>query len=292
MENRYRLANDFFARETEDEKERALKVFFLSVEGNRTEVEYFTELSKHRINLGINAKIDVEVLSRREKDTNSSLSAVTDLLDEFIELRKIGKDEKGLEKEMSYVLGNQFPATAIKKYLHNSEGLAETQREKISVALQTANYDIIYRRYLSNRSSENDEFGIVIDRDRQAHKKEGLIACLQHCKEHNYQCYITNPCFEFWLLLHLADVSADYRDQLGVILKNRRNSHQHTYVSKEVSLLAGHGKGNINFEVNYLPNVDLAIERAKSFESDAYQIIDKLGTNLWQLIERLRNFEI
>ena len=41
------------------------------------------------------------------------------------------------------------------------------------------------------------------------------------------------------------------------------------------------------FEKFYLPNIDLAIERAKGF-APSDQLLDNLGTNLWELIELLR----
>lgn len=291
MKNEFRLANDSFLREKEEEKEKPDKIFFLSVEGNRTEVEYFTKLSKYRVSLGINARIDVEVLKRRKTDTNSAPSAVTDLLDEFMDLRDLDRDENGLIQEISPLLGHQIKATVIKQYINNPESLEHDTFDKISMALENANYDLIYRKYLRQRSNEGDEFGIVIDCDRQAHKKAGLIRCLNYCKKKQYQCYITNPCFEFWLLLHLVDVKRDYHDRMDEILENKRDSQAHTFVSKEVSNLAGHGKYSIEFESKYLAHIDEAIQRAKCFESDEYQIVEKVGTNLWRLIERLRMSE-
>lgn len=41
MNNSYRLSSSAFDREKEDEKIEPLKIYFLSVEGNVTEKEYF-----------------------------------------------------------------------------------------------------------------------------------------------------------------------------------------------------------------------------------------------------------
>ena len=142
--------------------------------------------------------------------------------------------------------------------------------------------------YLLARTTENDEFAIVIDRDRQAHKEKNMQACIQHCKENSYGCYISNPCFEFWLLLHLTDVKKEYADRMNDILENKRLSENHTFVSKEVSKLAGHGKKNLRFKENYLENINVAIQRAKAFASDEEQLIFSIGTNVWKLIEKLR----
>ena len=40
-------------------------------------------------------------------------------------------------------------------------------------------------------------------------------------------------------------------------------------------------------EKYYLPNIDLAIERAKGF-APGDQLLEKIGSNLWELIELLR----
>lgn len=52
-----------------------------------TEKEYFDGLSKNRVKIGINAKVDVEVLRRGKKDTNSASQQVIELLEEYIRLR-------------------------------------------------------------------------------------------------------------------------------------------------------------------------------------------------------------
>ena len=92
-------------------------------------------------------------------------------------------------------------------------------------------------------------------------------------------------------MLHLVDVKRDYHDRMDEILENKRDSQAHTFVSKEVSKLAGHGKYSIEFKSKYLAHIDEAIQRAKCFECDEYQIVEKVGTNLWRLIERLRMSE-
>ena len=54
MKNKYRLSSNAFEREEETDKVEPQKVFFLSVEGNATEKEYFELLS---ISLEPNLKV-------------------------------------------------------------------------------------------------------------------------------------------------------------------------------------------------------------------------------------------
>lgn len=150
-------------------------------------------------------------------------------------------------------------------------------------------YDLEYRRYLRKYNGKYDEFCILIDRDTLSHSEVAMKECIQHCKRKKYNCYIANPCFEFWLLLHLSDVKVEYKERLDELLENKHISAKHTFVSKEVSDKAGHGKKGIRFEKNYLPNVDSAVERARYFASEEVELVGNIGCNLWKLIEKMKS---
>ena len=107
MKNRYRLSSNAFEREDEEDKVEPQKIFFLSVEGNDTEKEYFDGISANRRQLGINAVVDVQVLNRRRKDTNSAPQQVVELLEEYLRLRENGKES----------LIEDIPESFIQKYV-------------------------------------------------------------------------------------------------------------------------------------------------------------------------------
>lgn len=106
MKNKYRLSSNAFEREEETDKVEPQKVFFLSVEGNATEKEYFEAISANRKALGINAIVDIEVLNRRRKDTNSAPEHVVELLEEYLRLREYGRES----------LVNDIPNNFVEKY--------------------------------------------------------------------------------------------------------------------------------------------------------------------------------
>ena len=89
--------------------------------------------------------------------------------------------------------------------------------------------------------------------------------------------------------MHVADVSTKYSGQLDKILNNKVDEHGNTYVSNLLHELTGQRKAIQvkTFEKYYLPNVDLAIARAKGFASGD-ELLDKIGSNLGELIELLR----
>ncbi len=55
-------------------------------------------------------------------------------------------------------------------------------------------------------SEDFDRVCFIIDRDKDSFTKEQYDYVLGKCHEHNFGFYLTNPCFEFWLLLHFDDI--------------------------------------------------------------------------------------
>ena len=74
------------------------------------------------------------------------------------------------------------------------------------------------------------------------------------------------------------------------ILANRLDEHGNSYVSNLLYNKTKQRKAiqNKTFEQYYLYNLDLAIDRAKTFALDS-NLLDKLGSNMWKLFELLRN---
>lgn len=287
MTNKFRLSSTVFEREEEQDKIETQKVYFLSVEGNDTEKEYFEGISANRRKLGINAIVDIEVLKRRGSDTNSAPHHVIELLEEYIRLRENGNET--LVRDIPTEFINEYGIEFIQDFLDNPEKIAKKCKNAFITDLMKIGYDINYRKYLQKYNSEKDEFGILIDRDMQTHSEINMLDCIKYCEEKKYACYIANPCFEFWLLLHLSDVKVEYAGKIEDIKNNFKISTRHTFVSKEVSFKAHHGKCGINFKKNYMPYVDIAIARAKEFESGEKELVDNIGCNVWKLIEKMKN---
>lgn len=88
--------------------------------------------------------------------------------------------------------------------------------------------------------------------------------------------------------MHLADIEAEFGDQLDKIKENKKVLEQHTFISKEVSDRAHHGKSGISFAKKYLPYIDKAVIQAKKFPSSENELVDNIGCNLWKLIEELK----
>ena len=264
------------------------KIYFISVEGVATEVEYLQGLSDYRTELGINALVNIEVLRRKTKDGYSAPEQVIELLEEYLSLREAGNN---IFPDIPDEIKNNFSPDFIQLYIETPESISPKERNRFELALRKTGYDLAYRKYLSKYTSNLDEFCILIDRDTGSHSSEDMNFILQYCKEKNYRCFITNPCFEFWLLLHFSDVYEEYSDQLDLIRENKKVSNAHTFVSNELSVKAHHGKKGIAFKEKYLPHIEEAIIRASKFASDNEALITDIGCNIWILIKEMQSFE-
>ena len=288
MVNKYRLSSKSYDRETPNEQITPRKIYFISVEGVATEVEYLQGLSDYRTELSINALVNIEVLRRKTKDGYSAPEQVIELLEEYLSLREAGNN---IFSDIPDEIKNNFSPDFIQLYIETPESISPKERNRFELALRKAGYDLAYRKYLSKYTSNFDEFCILIDRDAGSHSSEDMNFILQYCKEKKYRCFITNPCFEFWLLLHFSDVYEEYSDQLDLIRENKKVSNAHTFVSNELSVKAHHGKKGIAFKEKYLPHIEEAIIRASKFASDNEALITDIGCNIWILIKEMQSFE-
>ena len=288
MVNKYRLSSKSYDRETPNEQITPRKIYFISVEGVATEVEYLQGLSDYRTELGINALVNIEVLRRKTKDGYSAPEQVIELLEEYLSLREAGNN---IFSDITKKKKNNFSPDFIQLYIETPESISPKERNRFELALRKTGYDLAYRKYLSKYTSNFDEFCILIDRDAGSHSSEDMNFILQYCKEKKYRCFITNPCFEFWLLLHFSDVYEEYSDQLDLIRENKKVSNAHTFVSNELSVKAHHGKKGIAFKEKYLPHIEEAIIRASKFASDNEALITDIGCNIWILIKEMQSFD-
>lgn len=143
-------------------------------------------------------------------------------------------------------------------------------------------------------NKEHDSLWLVCDREKVIHRKtgkKGLLTIIPLCKEKGYSIALTNPLFEFWLLLHLVDITTYDHDTL---FDNKKLSSDKRYIDNELSniLEGGYSKKKDQFNRNIvsLENVKRAINQEKIFENDLTKIMDTLGGNVSSLINEIVEF--
>lgn len=132
---------------------------------------------------------------------------------------------------------------------------------------------------------DTDELWMIIDTDRWKNIPEIITECK---KQTNMFVAVSNPCFEFWLLLHIKNISDYDENELALILKNAKVSNKKNYVdSKITEILGSYNKSNPKPEL-FLPTIDVAIEQAKKLDRDNDEYPKKLGSHVYKVVEKLK----
>ena len=277
--HRLNAGNRFERPETRSIK----RVVFLSVEGEVTERRYFEFVRESRETLGIKSVVEIHVL--RRGDSSSSPEKVVELLENYLEVR----NNNDFLAEVDKLELKHYDKEFIHKYLEAPDTIDVKEKRQFEGFLKEEQLDLTYLLFLNkfkgSDNGENDVFGIVIDRDAGNHSPENMARIFDECDEKGYRCFLTNPRFEFWLLLHVADVKSEYPDELEKMLDFNDET-----VDKHLLEKTGGGKKiqRKTFDTYFLPNIDTAIERANGLCTSRNKLLDQLGSTLGELFELLR----
>lgn len=298
-----------------DETKR--KVFFV-YEGASTEVLYFNALKTKREDVGVNPLIElVPIIKSYSEDGWSNPKKILDRVIENLEEDRTGRItyESLLNRIMNYFYDEEILTTsrvqsdvvwnlmhdACKNVLKKSlscevSNLEEDCRsiirylnEKFGVVNIVEDISEIIKASVITYAEGFDKICLIVDRDKESFfavpENNQYKYVLEKCKQNGFDFYVTNPCFEFWLLLHFAQVFELDRDKL---LENPKVTAKRRYTEHELrKLLRGYSKSNYDAEL-LIEKVDIAIKNAEAFCNDIQRLQNEVGTNLGDLITSLR----
>ena len=306
-----------FAERTRISKEdRTRKKYFLVFEGNRTEGIYFNAINELKDKIGINPLIEIisiertyteegwsnpkkileQLLKDLEEIENGKISYKT-LVDKIIEI--IMEDEKISSKILKEISSEKMIEN-IKNDIESLDNIVENVEEDCEFLLnmiikklfltieEIPNILEIVLKNIENKqitySEDIDKMCLIVDRDKKSFKEEQYNYVKEECKKKNFKLYVTNPCFEFWLLLHFDEVHLINKEEL---LENKRASSKVRFVESELKKYFPYNKNKYNAEL-LIEKIDLAIENEKKFCENIEELKDKLGSNIGLLIKELK----
>ena len=134
-----------------------------------------------------------------------------------------------------------------------------------------------------------DEFWLIIDRDHweTIHKLDFNKLVLECKAENNFHLAMSNPCFEFWLLLHLKDIAEYSINEQRKIYENKKISNSKNYIDIVISDLQGKSYNKRPDPKIFIPKILKAIERAKKLDNTLEDYPQKLGTHIYKIMEKL-----
>jgi hypothetical protein len=132
-----------------------------------------------------------------------------------------------------------------------------------------------------------DELWMIIDRDQWINISAINILCKE---EGNFYLALSNPCFEFWLLLHLKDISFYNPATQKKIFANNKigRGKKRSYIKNLLNSIISGGYNESNpMPERFFPYIKDAINRAKSMDDLSEDYPSKLGSHVYKLAEKI-----
>ena len=298
--------------------DEAVKKYFLIYEGSDTEVIYFDAVRTMRESIGINPLIELIPIIRSFSE--EGCSNPKKILDRVIENLRESKEqfisyESLLNRIMDYlyetkvittskVLARNIWKTMLqtcdKKLKKSTEDrvdnvetsckiLIEDLREEYEVVNIVEDISEIIKDSGLTYEEGFDQICLIVDRDKDSFistpENNQYKYVLDKCNEMGFQFCVTNPCFEFWLLLHFDEVFELDEEKL---LNNSKVTAKRRYAENELrKIWPGYNKSSYHSE-KLVKNIDKAIENEKKFCEDIEKLENSVGSNIGRLVQKMR----
>ena len=290
------------------------KKYFLVYEGEETEDIYFDAVDKLREEIRINPLIELVpiVRSYSEKGWSNPKKIVERVI---LNVQEVKMGEISYETLLNRIM-EYFEEEG---YIVNNRPLAKSMwgtlqwicQEKLRVKLDENVEDVTKscKRILEileeERGLENliqnvteivnfanitfaegfDKICFIVDRDRKSFTERQYDYVVTECQKRKFGLYLTNPCFEFWLLLHFEDVQKLDEEQL---LENQSVTSKRKYTEQELRMrMPNYKKSGYDAEM-LVRKVDLAIQNEKKFCEEIEQLKEDVGSNVGLLLCEMR----
>ncbi len=294
--------------------DEARKKYFLVYEGKDTELIYFDAMNELREEIKINPLIElVPIIRSYSEEGWSNPKKILERMIQNIEENQSGKisyetllnwimeyfnDEgyivnnrplaKSMWKTLTWIceeklnvtldmlIGNlQDTCEKIICFLEQESGL-DNLMEDVTKIITYGN--LTYEAGL-------DKVCFIVDRDRKSFTDKQYDYVLEQCRKRGFGLYLTNPCFEFWLLMHFDDVIELDKEQL---LENPFVTYERRYSEQELrKRIPGYNKAKYDAR-KLIKSVDVAINNEKEFCESIDELKYVIGSNIGLLICEMR----
>ena len=298
--------------------DEVVKKYFLIYEGSDTEVIYFDAVRTMRESIGINPLIELIPIIRSFSE--EGWSNPKKILDRVIENLRESKEqfisyESLLNRIMDYLYETKVITTSkilarniwktmlqtcdkkLKKStedrVDNIETSCKILMEDLCEEYEVVNIvedisEIIKDSGLTYEEGF-DQICLIVDRDKDSFistpENNQYKYVLDKCNKMGFQFCVTNPCFEFWLLLHFDEVFELDEEKL---LNNSKVTAKRRYAENELrKIWPGYNKSSYHSE-KLVKNIDNAIENEKKFCEDIEQLENSVGSNIGRLVQKMR----
>lgn len=129
----------------------------------------------------------------------------------------------------------------------------------------------------------------MVDRDANSFTVSQFETALKLCLEKNYKLYVSNPCFELWLLFHFSDLDGLDLDAIKENLKQGRRTYTESLLKERLG--GSYSKRRLDFN-KFKDKVFLAISNSRKHPTALPLLRDNVGSNIGLLISEMRQMQI
>lgn len=147
------------------------------------------------------------------------------------------------------------------------------------------NFAIYFETQNITYSNSTDKLCMIIDRDQQNFKDFQYDEVVTFCGDNNVNLYVSNPTFEFWLMLHFKDVEKEDKTKM---FENRYVNNSRRYLEKRLHDICKYKKSKLDFK-EFEPFIFDAIKREKNYEENIIGLKKNLGSNVGLLVSDMLN---
>lgn len=289
-----------FAQERLSEEKNYRAKYFIASEGQTTEPRYFEKLNQSIISENVTI---INILRDYANLGNSNPTYLIELLQEFLNNRDSEVTVAELKNRIANWNHENFGKINLniinneldKIYKSNSYKIPYVELEDLFMHLfksdiykdLASHFSLYFIAQDVTYSPTTDSLNMVIDRDKDSFTEEQYDEVIKFCDENNVNLYVSNPNFEFWLLLHFKEI--EYEDNQKM-LENPKVNSSRRYLEKRLHDICKYKKTKFSFEP-FEKNVYDAIKREKNYEESINELKNNLGTNIGKLVEQIIKIE-
>lgn len=298
--------------------DEALKKYFLVYEGSDTELIYFDAVNSMRENIGINPLIElipiirsyseegwsnpkkildriIENLEESKAERISYETLLNRMMDYFYETKVITTSKvlaKNMWKTMIHVCAEKLQKSLqaeVEDIETDCNAILELLKQEYDVTYVVSDISDIIKDGGLTYAEGFDQICLIIDRDKESflatpeNNQYGYV--VEKCKEKGFQLCITNPCFEFWLLLHFDEV---FELDTEKLLENPKVTSKRRYAEQKLRIIYPKYKKSSYQAEELVGDIDKAIQNEKEFCEDVVGLENSVGSNIGRLIEKMR----
>ena len=107
-------------------------------------------------------------------------------------------------------------------------------------------------------------------------------------EENNFILGISNPCFEFFLLLHIYDVSDISKDDILENKKEQGKTLMERILNQCLKQEIGTSFKKRSYDVKYfIENIDKGIGNLKLYQFENHKLINEVGTSVFTILNEI-----